>query len=509
MPISNYQIPGVYVTQSGTSLVSVAPSSLNITIVADQVTPGATTDTFNNVVSGTNAIIGQLTTPMVNTTSTGNYASYSGFNVVWVSGTTTVTGVYGVNFSLSTPTGQPFTYLTTSGISGAAVTGTVTVTYGHNWGAYGTFTSFNTLASALGTAVSGTTIVNPAVLAAQLAYQNGAKTVNVLPVARISGGSAGANSTDWIRAFSTSGTGSDPTYLANFVGTDVVVPLYGFVASSGTVIPYGSNTVASGINTYLTALSGTSIFQRAFIGLDGTQNQVTTTALQSLASGINSTRISTVFPASLTYNPGLNTSTGLTNVSFNIPGYYMAAAIAGTFVGQVNVATPVTNKQIYGFVDIPNQISAVDAQTNYLPYGILTVRKKRDGNFWILHGLTTNVSNWLTAEISISAIGDRLANLIKNDLDNSFLVGGPLTKNTTAAVIGTVQGTLTNALSSGLIQGYQNLALTTNPATPTTVNVTFQYSPSYPISYIQVALSLNSQTGQVIYGNAQSNFVVY
>ena len=93
MPISNYQIPGVYVTQSGTSLVSVAPSSLNITIVADQVTPGATTDTFNNVVSGTNAIIGQLTTPMVNTTSTGNYASYSGFNVVWVSGTTTVTGV--------------------------------------------------------------------------------------------------------------------------------------------------------------------------------------------------------------------------------------------------------------------------------------------------------------------------------------------------------------------------------------------------------------------------------
>ena len=121
----------------------------------------------------------------------------------------------------------------------------------------------------------------------------------------------------------------------------------------------------------------------------------------------------------------------------------------------------------------------------------------------------TNVNNWFTAEVSINAIGDRLANQIKSDLDNSFLVGGPLTKNTSAAVLGTVQATLTNAVSNGLIQSYQNLALTTNPATPTTVNVTFQYAPTYPISYIQVTLSLNSQTGQITYGNAQSNFVVY
>ena len=507
MPLTNYQIPGVYVTQSGTSLVSIAPNSLNITIVADQATPGTATDTFYGV-TGSGAIVGQLSTPMVNTTYTGTYTAFSGFSVTWVSGTTTTTGVSGVNFNLSTPTGQPFTFITTSGITGTPVSGTVSVTYGHNWGAYGSYTNFNALSSAIGTAVSGTTVLNPAVLAAQLAYQNGAKTVNVLPVARVSGVTA-ANDADWLRVFNASAVGSDQTYLANFVGTDVVVPLYGFVTSSGTVQTAGAGTVASGVNSYLTTQSGNGVFQRAFIGVNGTQNQATTSGLQTLASGLNSTRVSLVFPASITYNPGFNTATALASTNFNIPGYYLAAAIAGTFVGQPSVATPVTNKQVSGFVDVPNQISAGDAQTNYLPYGILTVRKKRDGNFWILHGLTTNVNNWFTAEVSINAIGDRLANQIKSDLDNSFLVGGPLTKNTSAAVLGTVQATLTNAVSNGLIQSYQNLALTTNPATPTTVNVTFQYAPTYPISYIQVTLSLNSQTGQITYGNAQSNFVVY
>ena len=36
MSISNYVTPGVYVTQSGTSLTTVANNNLNIAIVADQ-----------------------------------------------------------------------------------------------------------------------------------------------------------------------------------------------------------------------------------------------------------------------------------------------------------------------------------------------------------------------------------------------------------------------------------------------------------------------------------------
>ena len=516
-PISNYQTPGVYVVQSGTSLTTVSPSALNIAILADQATPATATDTFYNVAAISGINIGALSTPMVNTSSTGTYASYSGYSVTWVSGTTTITGTYGVNFTISPPTaGSAFSYLTTSGTaSGVGLpSGTVGITYGHNWGAYGTYTSYNALANTVGLPTSGTTVTNPAVLAANFAFQNGASSVSILPIARIATSNSGiATTSDWARTLSTNVTGSDPTYLTNLVGVDVIVPLYGFVNTSGTnfgqIITYGAGTVASGINAYLNTQAAAGTLQRAFVGVDGTSNQVTTAALQALATSFNSSRISLVYPTVISYNPGINSSTGVLNNAFNIPGYYAAAAVAGVFVGQSSVSTPVTNKTIQGFNSIPNQISAIDAQTNYLPYGILTIRQKRDGNFWILHGLTTNITSWLTQEISINAIGDELTKQIRTDLNNSQLVGGALTNVTSAAVIGVVQASLTNALANGLIQGYQNLSLAIYPATPTTVNVTFQYAPTYPINYIQTTLSLNTQTGTVVGQNVQSNLVTY
>ena len=504
----NYQIPGVYVTQTNTSLTSVSPTTLTVAIIADQVTPGSQTDTFFAPVAISGITIGQLSVPMVNTTSTSGYTTYSGYTLTWASGTTTVTGTYGVHFNISTTSGISF--LTTSGItaSGTALpSGTLKLQYGHNWGAYGTYTSQNAVVNAIGSAISGTTVSNPAVLASQFAFQNGASVVSIVPVARISG-SGLANDSDWKNTFTASTGGSNSIYLSN-TPADVIVPLYS-LTTSGSISSVASGTVASGIATYINTQAANGVYQRAFLGIDGTTAQTTVTGYQTLASGFNNSRISLVYPPVINYNPGLNTVNGLTNANINIAGYYLAAALAGTFVGQQpDVSTPITNKQVYGFNDIPNQINLLDAQSSYLPYGVLVVRKKNDDNFWVLHGITTNVSNWLTQEISISAIGDRLTQLIRIDLINSYLVGGPLTKNTTAAVLGTVQATLTNALSNGLIQAYQNLAFTVDPATPTTVTVSFQYAPTFPINYIQANVSLNTQTGQVVYGNAQSNFVVY
>lgn len=520
MPISNYQIPGVYVTQSGTSLTAINPTNLNVLLLADQPVAGSNTDAFYNITAASGATLGQFSIPMVNTTSTGTYSNYSGYTVVWTSGTTTVTGTYGVNFTVNTVSGSPFSYLSTSGTTVPVTglpSGTINVTYGHNWGAYGTYYSFNTLANTVGQAVNNTTITSPVTLAAQLAFQNGANTVQVLPIARVSSsGQSAATTADWIRTLSTSSTGNDPTYLASFQGVDVIVPLYGFVSTSGSttgqLIPYGSGTVAQALANYLEAQFNVGTYQRAFIGVDGTSNQITTAALQAFAGSLGQsnagTRITLAFPATINYNPGLNTNSGLTNVNFNIAGYYLAAALAGIFVGQTDVMVPITNKIVTGFNYIPNQISLTDAATNYLPYGITTVFQKRDGNLWVLQGLTTNVTNWLTQEISINAVGDRLANNIRTDLNNSALIGGPLTANTSATAVSTVQSTLINAKANNLIQSYQNLSYTINPANPTTIEITFQYSPTYPINYIQTTLSLNTSTGTVVTSNTQSNLVV-
>ena len=513
MPIPNYQVPGVYVTQTTSALTSVSPTSLSIAIVADQQTPGSQTDTFYAPVPTSGIPLGQLSVPMVNTSYSGTYTSYSGFTLTWTSGNTTsgttVTGTYGYNFNISTANG--ISTLTTVGVTATGVnvlpSGTLTLQYGHNWGAYGRYTSQNAVSSSIGPAISGTTIVNPAVLASQLAFQNGASIVSIVPVARVSN-SGSAQPSDWANTLTVATSGSNPIYLSN-TAADVIVPLNS-LTSNGVITGVTAGTVAYAINSYINTQANNGIYQRAFLGVDGTNAQTTVSSYQALANGFNSSRVSVIYPPVVNFNPGLNTTNGLSNATINIAGYYVAAALAGLFVGQQpDISTPITNKQVLGFNDIPNQINLIDAQTSYLPYGVLVVRKKTDGNFWVLHGLTTNVQNWLAQEISISAIGDRLAQFVRTDLINSYLVGGPLTKNTSAAALATVQATLTNALSNGLIQGYQNLSFSVNQATPTTITVSFQYAPTFPINYIQANVSLNTQTGQVVYGNAQSNFVVY
>ena len=505
---SGYQIPGVYVTQTNTGLTSIGQTSLNIALVVDQVASGTMTDTFFVAGSGGNNLpIGVLTMPMVNTTS-------GVATVTWPSGSTTVTGVQGTDYVFYTDS-YGITSISTSGLSTSNPPfGNVSVTYQHGFGAYGTYTNQNSVINTVGVPVSGTTIINPASLAAQLAFQNGANSVTIIPVTQCaSSGSAvytgNATVSDWINAFTIVSGNRNKSFVSNTHGIDVVVPMYGFTAS-GALLAGGSGTVASGIVNYINTQAANGTYQRVFAGVDGTSANVTASGMQALASGFNSTRITLAFPGVLTYNPGATSYNNYISTSFQIPGTYLAPALAGLFVSQTpDVSTPITNKIVNGFADIPNQISSVDARASYLPYGVLVARKKRDGNIWVLHGITTKTTNWVDAEISINAIGDRLARLIGTDLNNSYLVGGPLNKTTIAATLGNVQGTLTNALSNGLIQGYQNLSVTNSQATPTTLNVTFQYAPTYPLNYIQATFSLNTNTGQIVYINAQSNTATY
>jgi len=494
--IPNYSIPGVYVTQSGTALNAISTSALNIALVADVVVTGTATDNFYAGSSGIN-IIGYLSNPM--------YASGTAV-VSGINGGTVISGVLNTNYKLVT--NGSTTYISTSGLGTASLSGNISVNYQYNFGGLGTYTSYTQLANVFGVPTSGTTVTSPVSLAAYLAFQNGANTVSVQPVARVSGVTY-ANTSDWIHTFTPVTSGSDPTYLSSFVGVDVVVPLYGFLDANNSLISYGTGTVASGINNYLNTQASNGAYQRAFLGLDGTSNTLTASGVQTLANAFGNNRVSLVYPGTLTYNPGVDPVSGSINTNINVPGYYLAAAVAGVFVGQPNVATPITNKQVAGFTGVPNQISASDAATSYLEYGILTVRQKRDGNLWILHGLTTDTSSWTRQEVSISAIGDVLAQQISRDLNNSQIIGSAMTKNTVAATIGIVQSSLTTAVSNSLIQSYNNLEYFVYNSSPTTINIVFQYAPTYPINYIKAVLSLNTQTGQVNFGNSPSNLVTY
>ena len=210
----------------------------------------------------------------------------------------------------------------------------------------------------------------------------------------------------------------------------------------------------------------------------------------------NSTRFSVVAPQAITINPGLNSTTGYSNGTYTLNGQYIAAALAGVFVGQPDVYVPITHKNVVGFVNIPNQISPNDSQT-VQSLGGTVIRQRNDGSIYVRHGLTTDNTNWMTQEISINAIGDRLAQNIQSAIDNSTIIGSALTQATLSSLQSIVLATLMRSVNTNLIQTFQNLSYTYNGSSPTTVKVSFQYSPTFPLNYVQVTMSVNTNTGVI------------
>jgi len=476
MPISNYQTPGVYVTQLPTPIISspVATNSLNICILgnASGILPNnSQTDTFL----------------WTSTSGVQTFILSQGSNYIAASGITITSNLYGTVISGATTVASVTSGILTLSGSGFPNGGTnptyynaaynyTTVTTGQLY----TFSSYSALQSTFGAPFSYVNgqpaVTSPCSLAGYLAFANGAQQITVSNIT-YSGTTAGIG--DWTNNIQA---------LAGVQGIDVIVPL---------VYDPTFNFFIT-LSTFLNAQSTNNIYQRAFVGMDSSVGNYTVTSgialAQSLVSTTGAARMTVAAPNQITYNPGFNTATGSTTGTVNIAGYYLSAALAGLFAGQPDVYVPITNKTVNGITGIPNQITQSQS-TTLQSYGVTVARQQNNGNIVVRQGLTTNTNNWLTQELSIQAIGDRLANLFLNNLGNGSLIGSPLTATTLSSVQGLSQSILNQASGSGLIQSYTNLIVEQSPSNPTQINVSFQYSPTLPLNYINVVFGINTASG--------------
>ena len=487
MAVNNYQNPGVYVSQvSNPALTTSNPSSLNICFLANASGNNPTapqTDRF---------LITSASGQAFNLTQSGVQTS----TLVVTNNTTGATLTSGVDYSFTTS--NNVTTITTisggSGFQGVGVNGWIAANYNYTTAVTGTTYTFynfnsvqNTFGPAFNYAANGTVSINsPATLAAWLAFQNGAQVVSCQNIVSASG-NAGTE-----QDFLTAAQG-----LIKVPGIDVIVPLkYDTGYNSGS-----TGVLFKGLNNFLNAQATNGVYQRAFVGLDSTvtgTNLINT--VSKIASDIGSngsgSRMTLAVPQQININPGLNSVTGSSNSYVTVDGIYLAAALAGLFTGQSDVYVPITHKVVNSIQNIPNQISASDS-TTIQSFGGTVVRQRADGTIYVRHGLTLNTSNWLTQELSINAIGDRLSNNIAQTLSNSVLIGSPLTNSTIVSLQSTILAVLMRSVSSNLIQSYQNLSYSINPVNPTNVVVSFEYSPTIPLNYINVNLNVNVQTGTI------------
>ena len=488
MPIANYRNPGVYVTQAANPLSAVnVTNSLNTCFFASisglSAPTSTNTDTFSstsNVTTFTPTVSGALAAGLIVKNSLGAVLSGttngSGFGSQPVDYNVTVTNGSIASITIS---GNTSTYSTSNPLSAQATYNYYSATPGQVY----TFYTYNDVQRTFGnpfTYASGTSVAqinSPASLAAWLAFRNGAQVVSCVNLPN-----NGNTPSDFFAAI-VSGMNSTP-------GLDVIVPLV-YDSTSGPT------NIFVQLANFLDYRATQGSYSRAFVGLDSNvQAASLINTVSTLANSISSTRITLAVPQKLTFNPGINSQSGVSTGNIDINGYYLAAALAGVFAGQTDVYIPITRKNVSGFVAIPNQVSVTDSNT-LQSLGSTVIRQRSDGSIYVRHGLTTDTTNWITQEISLNAIGDRLANNIAAILSNSNLIGSPMTQTTLVTLQSIVLTALTQSVDSDLIQSYQNLRYSLDPNNPTTVNVSFQYSPTYPLNYIQVVFSLNSQSGQV------------
>jgi len=474
-PIPGYQNPNVYVQQAPTSIVtSVALETVpNILFLA--YAPTAPTNTQNDTFQFT-SYSGIQTFTLTQSGTISNFVL-----------TNSLTGaplVSGTNYSGPTTVSGVTTFTTISGSAFLTNSTFIQASYTYTTVAPGTvytFTDYNSAASAFGQpfVYSGSTPVinSPASLAAFLAFQNGAPQVSLMNIV-----SSGGSLSDFLTAIQSF------TSSSNF---DLIVPLvYDTTYNNSSTGP-----LFKGLSQFLNAQANNGIFQRAFIGLDSSASApgYPINVPINIANDMDNSRISIVNLPTINYNPGFNSSTGTTTGVISLNGYYVAAGVAGLWASQAP-QTPLTHKTLAGFSSISNQLTP-SQETTLQSYGVLVVAQKRNGTIYIRHGLTTNTSNWLTQEISINAVGDYVAKNFKQNFINSNLIGQSLTTSVMSAIDNLAVTILNDLKVAGVIQAYTGINVVQNANNPTQVLVSFLYSPTIPLNYINVTIAINTANG--------------
>lgn len=267
----------------------------------------------------------------------------------------------------------------------------------------------------------------------------------------------------------------------------IVVPL-GIGITGTDVSPGDSNSLVQNLKTHVTNMSAAGLYRIGMLGLDSGA----TRDHGALASSIASARVGLVYPNIL------NWYNGYTNTTIEVGGVYLGAAAGGMLAARMP-QEPLTKKTVSGFSSIPARVISTmtkSVKDDLSNKGVSVVEATSDGRLVMRHGTSTDRTSLLTREISITRGKDTKIRLVYQALEQSGLIGTPVTSDTPVRIRSIVEGALAQAKALGVIAEYSNLAVKVKDGDPTSVLVKYAYIPAYPLNYITVSFSINTVTGQ-------------
>jgi hypothetical protein len=284
--------------------------------------------------------------------------------------------------------------------------------------------------------------------------------------------------------------------LATNFSATIVVPVYAddMTVGTGTVAQFAT-LLAQDLATAVEAATTGGFPQIGFFGAPNTYLE-TDQSFAAMAAAVQDARLVLVYPEQL------NVYNGQTAMTFQTSGCYLAAAL-GALLSSLPVNTGLTMQQVNGFTGIPaslQQAMTVAFMNTTAAAGVSIVYVNRQGQLQVRQGLTTDMSGVNTREISVIRQGDMLQDMIQIGLEQSSLIGSPITQDTVAGVQGALAGILEQAVSTNVIVAYGGLTVQQNippGGDPTVISCTFSYAPALPMNYITVTYSIDLSLGAV------------
>jgi hypothetical protein len=320
-------------------------------------------------------------------------------------------------------------------------------------------------------------ITSPISLAAQFAFTNGAQTLVLV---------ATPNATV-LRADLTDAY----AFLEVLTNVNLVVPLPVNLATEDAI------NVGQDLATFLlNDENQNDILRVGLLGFEvGTDTDF---APDTIADAIDYKRVVEAWPFAMNYY------NGYTNSTLVVGGYYLAAAYAGIFAGNLP-QQGLTRRNIKNFTGIPSnvfQTMTTALKNQYGAAGVAVAEISRAGVLWCRHGTTTDPSSIYNQEASLVREQDAMVELLEGAVEQAALIGNPIDENTIVNLQALTIGILEQCVQLGIIESYQGVVAQQLNSLPTTIQVTFQWQPSYPLNYVTFIFSVNTTTGAVSAGTA-------
>lgn len=293
--------------------------------------------------------------------------------------------------------------------------------------------------------------------------------------------------------------------IAAIYDATIVVPVFpdylGGVAGGSGVAAY-AQSLAADLSGACQSAAANGYPRIGFFGLPVDYNEASM-PVTAFSASLGSERIVVAYPEVLqAYN-------SLTRQTFTVSACYLAVAL-GAMLSALPVNTGLTNQPVPGFAGLTaDEVQQMTpAYMNSLAAaGTCVVYQGRTGALLVRHGLTTDMSALNSREISLVRQADALLVSLQSGLENSGLIGTPITANTVATVQGAIVSILQQDILQDVIVSYTNLVIAQNTMAggdPTIITASFSYAPAVPLNYIEVTFSIDLSSGQVSAQSAQN-----